>query len=197
MKTEAIKKRAGFTLIELLIVVAIIGVLASITIPAVNAIMENSRRNSARVEMARIVTAVDRYYADYRRLPEAVPANGIIRADQFTIASRVIGELQGNNPRRNVYLQPQEGTNGPYYLDPWSSDRERPASGEGNLHYAMHFRRGDSVAVPFRIGNNRTASFSDARVVLYSFGREVRKPSATEIPDVRRGAVFSFDPMNY
>ncbi len=196
MKAEAIKERAGFTLIELLIVVAIIGLLASISIPAVNTIMENSRRNTARVEMARIATAVERYYADYRRLPRAVPDDGIIRATDFRDASNVIRELQGDNPRGNVYLQPQEGTNGPYYLDPWSRERSTPRSA-GNLHYQMHFRKGDSVEVPFRLGNNRTARFYDARVVLFSYGRDVRTPSATEIPDARGGAVFSFDPRDF
>lgn len=67
MKTK--ESGSGFTLIELLVVVAIIGILVSLLFPAISSIRNSARKSAAKADMQSIETAIDQYYAEYRRLP--------------------------------------------------------------------------------------------------------------------------------
>ena len=58
------KKLSGFTLIELMIVVAIIGVLAAISVPKFASMIEKSREGETKGNVAAIRSAVAIYYAD-------------------------------------------------------------------------------------------------------------------------------------
>ena len=186
----------GFTLVELLIVVAIIGLLISITIPVVGSMVESARRSAARVDMNLIANAVEAYYADYRQMPPGVPTsppNAVIGVRDFTAARQVLDALQGNNPRGKVYLQPQSGTPAPYYLDPWSTNREDPTA-QGNMLYEMRFRRGETLVFPFWHGTQqKTATLRDRRVVLFSWGSDRLTGNAATGKD----DVYSFDHTAY
>jgi len=193
MKQRKLSREVGFTLVELLVVVALIGLLISITIPVAGSMIENARKNAARVDMNLIANAVEAYYAEYRYLPPGVPASGVIRANDFTAGRQVLSALQGENPRQKMFLQPQGGTPEPYYLDPWSPDRENPTA-QGNLQYEMRFRRQETLSFPFFSGaNQRTANFRNRQVVLFSYGRDRQTGNAVTGQD----DVYSFDPKDY
>jgi len=61
----------AFTLIELLTVIAIIGILAGITIAVIGGVQENSRKAQAKSELAALAQALENYkrqYGDYPQL---------------------------------------------------------------------------------------------------------------------------------
>ncbi len=73
--------RAGFTLLELMIVVAIIGILATIAIPSFQKVQLRSKIGEGRTNLAAIRTSEEAYYAEFgtylgaMAAPAAVPGS--------------------------------------------------------------------------------------------------------------------------
>lgn len=76
------KRLKGFTLIELIVVIAIIGVLAAILVPAMLGYIRDSRFRTANSNAKTIYTAAEAYCADYASNPtgkdEPKDANGTV-----------------------------------------------------------------------------------------------------------------------
>ncbi len=70
-------KKSGFTLIELMIVVAIIGILAAVSVPKFGEAMKTNRIETAKAHMKSYEQALRNYYSDVHTLPaEADLTNG-------------------------------------------------------------------------------------------------------------------------
>jgi prepilin-type N-terminal cleavage/methylation domain-containing protein len=65
--------RAGFTVIELAVVVGIIGVIVSITLPAIQAAREASRRSQCTNNLKQLALAVHSFENSFRKFPSSEP----------------------------------------------------------------------------------------------------------------------------
>ncbi|QDK46183.1 pilus assembly protein PilA [Bdellovibrio sp. ZAP7] len=65
MKRTTRTSQAGFSLVELMVVVAIIGVLAAIAVPAVNKYIAKARQTEAKTNLASLYTSEKAFYAEY------------------------------------------------------------------------------------------------------------------------------------
>lgn len=69
--------RIGFSLVELLTVMAIIGLIAALVLPATNRAKVKAKTQHARLEMAQIVAAVTEYESAYDRFPVSQEATRV------------------------------------------------------------------------------------------------------------------------
>ena len=91
--THSTSRQQGMTLIELLVVISIIGVLASLILPALAGAKKKARETQARKDMSDIKGAISVYQSDYNRLPASTSANvnfGGVQID-FTYGSSGTG----------------------------------------------------------------------------------------------------------
>lgn len=59
------KSQAGFSLVELMVVVAIIGVLASIAVPSINKYLAKARQTEAKTQLSALYTSEKAFFAEY------------------------------------------------------------------------------------------------------------------------------------
>jgi type IV pilus assembly protein PilA len=76
MKNVSIKSQAGFSLVELMVVVAIIGILASLAIPSVGKYMAKARQSEAKTQLSSLYTAEKAFFAEYSAYHSAFGAIG-------------------------------------------------------------------------------------------------------------------------
>tara|TARA_R110002073_G_scaffold60062_6_gene151003 strand:- start:2335 stop:2856 length:522 start_codon:yes stop_codon:yes gene_type:complete len=87
------KAQQGFTLIELMIVIAIVGILAAIALPAYQDYIVRAKVSEAMAVLAESKTTVAEYYASNNQFPAAGSGFGINTASRAT-ESDVINEIQ-------------------------------------------------------------------------------------------------------
>ncbi|RKZ35398.1 MAG: general secretion pathway protein GspH [Gammaproteobacteria bacterium] len=116
-RNNFINRLAGFTLIELMIVVAIIGILAAIAVPAYQNYITESRRSVATADLSELGTRLERFFSDNNTYagatvgtaagviyPSWVPTDGPQASSYYTL---VITVQNANN--YTVQAQPTAG----------------------------------------------------------------------------------------
>ncbi|MBL9164309.1 MAG: DUF1559 domain-containing protein [Planctomycetaceae bacterium] len=134
--------RSGFTLVELLVVVAIIGVLAALLLPAVQAARESARMASCRNNLKQIGLALHAYHAEHGSFPAGARMHA--RSGRKSIGWHVL--LLPHLDQRPLYTEiapdgdggarfHAEGTVAPTYLCPTA---EPPSGSSADLESANY-----------------------------------------------------------
>lgn len=110
MKEKNIKRKdKGFTLLEILIVVAIIGLIASLIVPNLIGRYEKSKEEIAKAQLEMLSTAIEAFRLDIGRYPNSL--------DEL---------INGNDPKwRGPYLAKKQ-----IPKDPWGKDYQYKYPGD-------------------------------------------------------------------
>jgi len=90
--------RRAFTLVELLVVIAVIGVLVALLLPAVQAAREAARRTQCTNNLKQIGLALHNYELSFRTFPPAAlyPVSSV-SADTYSVHARILPYLDQNS----------------------------------------------------------------------------------------------------
>jgi prepilin-type N-terminal cleavage/methylation domain-containing protein len=117
----------AFTLIELLAVIAIIGILAGLTLGAAGAVRRHGAASTAKAEVAALQAACDRYFADNSTYPigTASPTTVTAPAGATNLFTNLLGSATLTAaPNSKRYFEPKPAmvftnTSPNYFIDPW------------------------------------------------------------------------------
>lgn len=111
MFSQASQRQRGFTLIELMVVVAIVGILAAIALPAYSQYLVRSNRAAAQSYLMELSQAQTQYMADSRTYAASVDDLQLPVPDAIAAKYDIEIELEDGPPKGfTIKATPVEGT---------------------------------------------------------------------------------------
>lgn len=112
MKKVQLARQQGFTLIELMIVIAIVGILAAIALPAYQDYTIRARMSEALALAAEAKTSISEYYASNGNLPSVRASVGLSAINQNSYALSVNYAVSGNQVDYQIQMRPDQRLGG-------------------------------------------------------------------------------------
>ncbi|MFZ5832003.1 MAG: type II secretion system major pseudopilin GspG, partial [Planctomycetota bacterium] len=103
----------AFTLVEMIVVIVLIGLLASVVAFRTRSYMLVGKQNTARAEIARLVQALDTYYATHDRYPSNEEGLAALVAKSETFPDGIIDKVP-LDPWKHPYQYVSPGRDAPY-----------------------------------------------------------------------------------
>jgi len=123
------QRYSAFSLVEIMVVLVIIGLLAGVVTINVRGYLVKGKQNTARLEIARIVDALETFYSLHDRYPTNEESLRVLYEGTERMAE---GLLDGEaiDPWTRPYQYNAPGRNGPYEVVSFGADGQE--GGEGN-----------------------------------------------------------------
>ena len=176
------RKLRAFTLMELMIVIVIIGILATIGVPAYKKIIQSSINAKARNTALNLKNGITTYFTEYRKYPVANPSGDTEMESTEVLIDVLIG-VEGNvlNPGRTSFFteNPARKLSG----GKWRSGISFNDDGGGDLwdpfKHGMHYQVTMDTdydtrvkAPPFVLNSDSPVPFIANGVIVWSAGQD-------------------------
>jgi prepilin-type N-terminal cleavage/methylation domain-containing protein len=132
------RKQSGFTLVEMLVVIAIIGVLVALLVPAIGVVRETARQTQCLNNQREIGQALLAYEQAKQRMPGVL--NSVIPGSvnpQTTWVMEIFDDL-GRNQLMNQWRNGHDGTQQPIIVDLLICPSNKDARVAGGLSYRVN-----------------------------------------------------------
>ena len=119
----------GFTLLELMVVLVILGLLAGMVSVRTRSYLVAGKQNTAKVEIAKIVDALEAYYAVYNHYPTNEEGLAILASKSEKFPDGLLNKVPVD-PWGNPYVYNYPGKNGPFEIMSYGADGQEGGEGE-------------------------------------------------------------------
>ena len=179
----------GFTLIEMLVVIAIIGLLAALLLPAISKVQKHAKKVKASSEVAQIAAAWKQYYAEYQHWPSMVDDEEPMMMVGDLAAILYSGSYDADdNPRRMRFMDFKTFSTETNPITPWAETgvSDADAADEEYFYWVMFDRDYDNMisgaAVTPEVDDPLT---NDVRrsVIVWAANMDVAEDISTSDPD--------------